>query len=67
MITNQTEMYINLSHAIANLKTAKSLLKEATNIDITVTDEINLKTIEELKVINQQISDYILKIRTLEN
>ena len=67
MITNQTEIYINLSHTKTNLKTAKSLLREIINTDIIVIDKLNLKIIEELKIINQEIYDYITKFRTLEN
>lgn len=60
-------MYINLSHTKISLKTAKSLLREIINNDIIITDELNLKIIEELKVVNQEINDYITKFRTLEN
>lgn len=67
MITNQTEIYINLSHTKTNLKTAKSLLREIINTDIVVIDKTNLKIIEELKIVNQEINDYITKFRTLEN
>ncbi len=67
MITNQTEIYINLSHTKTNLKTAKSLLREIINTDIIVTDKINLEIIEELKIVNQEINDYITKFRTVEN
>ncbi len=67
MITNQTEIYINLSHTKTNLKTAKSLLREIINTDIIVTDKINLEVIEELKIVNQEINDYITKFRTVEN
>ena len=67
MITNQTEIYINLSHVKANFKTAKSLLREIINTDIVVTDKINLEMIEELKILNQEINECILKFRTLEN
>lgn len=67
MITNQSEIYINLSHTKTNLKTAKSLLREIINTDIVITDKTNLKIIEELKTINQEINDYITKFQTLEN
>ncbi len=67
MITNQSEIYINLSHTKTNLKTAKSLLREIINTDIIVTDKINLEIIEELKIVNQEINDYITKFRTVEN
>ena len=67
MITNQTEICINLSHAITSLKTTKSLLKEITNTDIIVTDKINLNMIEDLKIINEEILNCINKFQTLEN
>ncbi len=67
MITNQTEIYINLSHTKTNLKTAKSLLREIVNNDIVITDELNLKIIEELKIVNQEINNYMTKFRTLDN
>ena len=67
MITNQSEICINLAHAKISLKTAKSLLREIMNTNIIITDKTNLKIIEELKIINQEISDYITKFRTVEN
>ena len=67
MITNQTEICINLLHTKTSLKTAKSLLREIVNSNIVITDEINLKIIEELKIVNQEINDYITKFRTLKD
>lgn len=67
MITNQSEICINLLRAKSNLKKAKSLLREIINIDIIVTNKLNLKVIEELKIINKEIYNYIFKFRTLEN
>ena len=67
MITNQTEICINLSHAKISLKTAKSLLREIINTDIIVTDKINLNIIEDLKIINEEILNYIAKFQILEN
>ena len=67
MITNQSEICINLAHTKISLKTAKSLLREIINTDIVVIDKTNLKIIEELKIVNQEINDYITKFRTLEN
>lgn len=66
MITNQVEIYINLSHAKTNLKIAKSLLREIINNNIAVADEFNLKTIEELEVVNEEILNYLNKIRSKE-
>ncbi len=67
MITNQNEICINLAHAKISLKTAKSLLREIISNDIIIIDKTNLKIIEELKIVNQEINDYISKFRTLEN
>ncbi len=66
MITNQSEICINLSHAKISLKTVKSLLREIINTDIIITDKINLDIIKDLKVINEEILNYINKFRTLE-
>jgi len=62
MITNQTEICINLSHAKTNLKTAKSLLREIVNNNILVTDKINLRIIEDLKIVNKEINEYLSKL-----
>jgi len=62
MITNQTEICINLSHTKTNLKTAKSLLREIVNNNILATDKINLKIIEDLKVVSKEINEYLLKM-----
>lgn len=67
MITNQSEICINLLRAKSNLKKAKFLLREIINTDIIVTNKLNLKVIEELKIINKEIYNYIFKFRTLEN
>ena len=62
MITNQTEICINLSHTKTSLKTAKSLLREIVNNNILVTDKINLRIIEDLKIVNKEISEYLSKL-----
>jgi len=62
MITNQTEICINLSHTKTSLKTAKSLLREIVNNNILVTDKINLRIIEDLKIVNKEINEYLSKL-----
>ncbi len=59
MINSQTDICINLSHAKSDLLRARALLKEIIISNIEVTDEGNLKDLENLDKINDEIKNKI--------
>lgn len=59
MINNQVDICINLSHAKSDLLKARALLKEIVISNIEVTDEGNLKMLENLDKIDEEIKNKI--------
>ena len=59
MITDQTQICINLSHAKSELLKAKALLKEISISNIKVEDKKNLEFLDELDKIVDDIKNKI--------